>query len=152
MHEVLVNRLGGPSLPRKSVVRLTDRPDMTLDVYRGRKTTKQPTKNRMAEASLIYKLGHQCPTVIHLSALTKNEDTKSPNWLNQGNGNTLLITVWHKKSYLWIMLIRCIFSRVVFCAPATKWGGAYSFTLVFLFVVHHIFSSAVFEESVEVLS
>ena len=44
MHEVLVNCLGGLSLPRKSVVRLTDRPDMTLDVYRGRKattTTKQ---------------------------------------------------------------------------------------------------------------
>ena len=41
MHEVLVNRLGGLSLPRKSVVMLTDRPDMTLDVYRGRKTTIQ---------------------------------------------------------------------------------------------------------------
>ena len=41
VHEVLVNRLGGLSLPRKSVVRLTDRPDMTLDVYRGRKTTNQ---------------------------------------------------------------------------------------------------------------
>ena len=41
MQEVLVNRLGGLSLPRKSVVRLTDRPDMTLDVYRGRKTTIQ---------------------------------------------------------------------------------------------------------------
>ena len=41
MQEVLVNHLGGLSLPRKSVVRLTDRPDMTLDVYRGRKTTKQ---------------------------------------------------------------------------------------------------------------
>ena len=41
MHEVLVNRLGGLSLPRKSVVRLTDRPDMILDVYRGRKTTMQ---------------------------------------------------------------------------------------------------------------
>ena len=41
MHEVLVNRLGGLSLPRKSVVRLTDRPDMTLDVYHGRKTTIQ---------------------------------------------------------------------------------------------------------------
>ena len=41
MHEVLVNRLGGLSLPRKSVVRLTDRPDMTLDVNRGRKTTNQ---------------------------------------------------------------------------------------------------------------
>ena len=35
LHEVLVNRLGGLSLPRKSVVRLTDRPDM-LAVYRGR--------------------------------------------------------------------------------------------------------------------
>ena len=41
MHEVLVNRLGGLSLPTKSVVRLTYRPDMTLDVYRGRKTTMQ---------------------------------------------------------------------------------------------------------------
>ena len=41
MHEVLVDRLGGLSLPRKSVVRLTDRPDMTLDVYRGRKATIQ---------------------------------------------------------------------------------------------------------------
>ena len=43
MHEVLVNRLGGLSLPKKSVVRLTDRPDMTLDVYCGRKATMQPT-------------------------------------------------------------------------------------------------------------
>ena len=34
VHEVLVNRLGGLSLSRKSVVRLTDRPDMTVDVYR----------------------------------------------------------------------------------------------------------------------
>ena len=41
MHEVLANRLGGLSLPRKSVVRFTDRPYMTLDVYRGRKTTNQ---------------------------------------------------------------------------------------------------------------
>ena len=41
MHEVLVSRLGGLSLPRKSVIRLTDCPDMTLDVYCGRKTTIQ---------------------------------------------------------------------------------------------------------------
>ena len=43
MHEVLVNRLGGLSLPRKSGVRLTDHPDMTLDVYLrcGHKTTTQ---------------------------------------------------------------------------------------------------------------
>ena len=39
--EVLVSSVGCLSLPRKSVVRLTDRPDMTLDVYRGRKTTTQ---------------------------------------------------------------------------------------------------------------
>ena len=45
VHEVLVNRLGGLSLPRKSVVMLTDRPDMTLDVYRGRKTTTQHNNN-----------------------------------------------------------------------------------------------------------
>ena len=31
VHEVLVNRLGDLSLPRESVVRLTDRPDMTLE-------------------------------------------------------------------------------------------------------------------------
>ena len=43
MHEVLVNRLGGLSLPRKSVVRLTDRPDMTLDVYRERKNNNTTT-------------------------------------------------------------------------------------------------------------
>ena len=49
MHEVLVNRLGGLSLPRKSVVRLTDRPDMTLDVYRGRKTTMQQQQQMSAE-------------------------------------------------------------------------------------------------------
>ena len=37
--------LGGLSLPRKSVVRLTDYPDMTLDVYRGRKITTQQQQN-----------------------------------------------------------------------------------------------------------
>ena len=39
--KVPVNRLGGLSLHRKSVVRSADRPDMTLDVYRGRKATIQ---------------------------------------------------------------------------------------------------------------
>ena len=48
MHEVLVNRLGGLILPRKSVVRLTDRPDMTLDVYRGRKTTIQQQQQQVS--------------------------------------------------------------------------------------------------------
>ena len=49
VHEVLVNRLGGLSLPRKSVVRLTDRPDMTSDVYRGRKTTMQQQQPNVRE-------------------------------------------------------------------------------------------------------
>ena len=53
MHEVLVNRLGGLSLPRKSVVRLTDRPDMTLDVYRGLKTTIQPTKSTFSRRAVV---------------------------------------------------------------------------------------------------
>ena len=44
VHEVLVNRLGGLSLPRKSEVRLTDRPDMTLD---GRKTIQQQYNNQL---------------------------------------------------------------------------------------------------------
>ena len=52
MHEVLVNRLGGLSLPRKSVVRLTDRPDMTLDVYRGRKEEKKKQKEA-ADGSIV---------------------------------------------------------------------------------------------------
>ena len=49
MHETLVNRLGGLSLPRKSVVRLTDRPDITLDVYRGRKTTMQQQQQPISD-------------------------------------------------------------------------------------------------------
>ena len=53
MHEVLVNRLGGLSLPRKSVVRLTDRPDMTLDVYRGRKTTMQQLHAHLEQIKLL---------------------------------------------------------------------------------------------------
>ena len=35
---------GGLNLPKKSASRLTDRPDMTLDVYRGCKTTTQQQK------------------------------------------------------------------------------------------------------------
>ena len=43
VQEVLVNRLGGLSLPRKSVIRLTDSPDLTLDVCRGSKSTTTTT-------------------------------------------------------------------------------------------------------------
>ena len=53
MHEVLVNRLGGLRLSKKSAVRSTDRPDMTLDVYRGRKTTTQQMIARIEIASRV---------------------------------------------------------------------------------------------------
>ena len=53
VHEVLVNRLGGLSLPRKSVVRLTDRPDMTLDVYCGRKTTTQQPPELVLQQNIV---------------------------------------------------------------------------------------------------
>ena len=43
VHLVLVHHLGGQSLPRNSLVRLTDRPDMTIGVYHGRKPTKRQT-------------------------------------------------------------------------------------------------------------
>ena len=73
MHEVLVNRLGGLSLPRKSVVRLTDRPDMTLDVYRGRKTTMQQQQQQCivgyspgSRAKHIYAPGSDKLTEVHL--------------------------------------------------------------------------------------
>ena len=41
VHKVLANRFGGLNLPRKSVVRLTDHPYITVAVYRGRKTIQQ---------------------------------------------------------------------------------------------------------------
>ena len=50
-------------MSRKSVVRLTDRPDMTLDVYRGGKTTKQQTtclSNSHSVLILLNALGHFC--------------------------------------------------------------------------------------------
>ena len=34
--QLLINRLGGLSLPKKRVVSLTDRPDMIIVVYHGR--------------------------------------------------------------------------------------------------------------------
>ena len=56
MQEVLVNRLGGLSLPRKSVVKLTDRLDMTLDVYHGRKTTTTIIGNLKLVSALVLEL------------------------------------------------------------------------------------------------
>ena len=70
MHEVLVNRLGGLSLPRKSVVRLTDRPDMTLDVYRGRKTTMQQQYCYQSTCYMYILLNKQ---IMQIEWIRKNE-------------------------------------------------------------------------------
>ena len=66
MHEVLVNCLGGLSLPRKSVVRLTERPDMTLDVYHGRKTTATQ------QQQLSFKCSPVCSHALSMS-FNKNQ-------------------------------------------------------------------------------
>ena len=68
MHEVLVNRLGGLSLPRKSVVWLTVRPDMTLDVYRGRKITTQPINQKDKTSPPFCAIVGQGPTVLAVGA------------------------------------------------------------------------------------
>ena len=73
VHEVLVNRLGGLSLSRKSVVRLTDRPAMTLDVYRGRKSTIQyNTSCKNMSSSLLYQ---RCENIL-MSPATKYKTDK----------------------------------------------------------------------------
>ena len=75
------------------MVRLTDRPDMTLDVYRGRKTTKQQQQ----------KLGtledHQksdwksyVPSLVHAYNSTRHERTRySPHFLMFGRHPRLAV-------------------------------------------------------------
>ena len=54
MHKVLVNHLGGLTLPRKSVVRLTDHPNMTIDVCHELKIiTTNPGQRKFLEGSYI---------------------------------------------------------------------------------------------------
>ena len=76
MHKVLVNRLGGLSLPRKSVVRLTDRPDMTLDVYRGCKTTMQQQQQIIVMPALgIGDVGNWFSVCLYIHPLSTFETT-----------------------------------------------------------------------------
>ena len=53
VREVLVNRLGGLSLHRNSVVRLTDRPNMTIAVYCGHKTITQQQLGHFKVGNII---------------------------------------------------------------------------------------------------
>ena len=94
MHEVLVNRLGGLSLPRKSVVRLTDRPDMTLDVYRGHKTTTQQQQQLVLYAAVYLPIA-------------------ADQWLYEANITILKIA--HSRIGTWHKLVYPIY-------PAVRWG------------------------------
>ena len=71
MHEVLVNRVGGLSLPGKSVVRLTDSPNMTLDVYRGRKTTTQQQHTIQFSCQKLYFKAYPVTIFIPQGAVNK---------------------------------------------------------------------------------
>ena len=77
MHKVLINRLGGLSLSRKHVVRLADRPDMTLDVYRGRKTTTQQQQQWLKVKVTIE--GHEfellilCPPLSYAGSRSRSQ-------------------------------------------------------------------------------
>ena len=59
MHKglVLVNRLEGLSLPRKSMVRLTDHPDMTIAVYCGCETMYQKQQFIVLQPTHLDKTG-----------------------------------------------------------------------------------------------
>ena len=93
VHEVLVNRLGGLNLPRKSVVRLTDRPDMTLDVYRGRKTTNQQQQQQDYQVSI-------CSLIPPATAISKTQDR-------------LDTSVWWKLPFSTLFIIYYVQSAII---------------------------------------
>ena len=76
MHEVLVNRLGGLSLTRKSVVWLTDRPDMTVDVCCVRKTTTQQQHDTCDNLISIDEIVVHLPERTETGRLTVSYRTK----------------------------------------------------------------------------
>ena len=120
MHEVLVNRLGGLSLPRKSVVRLTDRPDMTLDFYRGRKTTIQqqhrpPLRLEYISVSVVL----ECTCKLH----GQNCKSYFSRLRNLNYNMSSMFAVWwpyvclpaHPNGHT------CIFSSVVIATTISNW-------------------------------
>ena len=60
MHEVLVNRLGGLSLPRKSVVRLTDRPDIQQQQLRFVDDIDALAEEEQEQEALVESLDKTC--------------------------------------------------------------------------------------------
>ena len=91
---VQVSRLGALSLPRNSVVRLINRPNMTIAVYHGRKTTTlhyiykvflMRTHQRIFLAKKLWDaLTYQCFISLKKQQQKKNKKTvtlsKMPDW------------------------------------------------------------------------
>ena len=111
MHEVLVNRLGGLSLPRKSVVRLTDRPDMTLDVYRGRKTTIQQQQQQQH-------ISTTCMTNAYFFRGSNSaifSFASFPNWLESTLAGKRLILKLFPLKYDPILVVPCLQVKFIVC-------------------------------------
>ena len=98
MHKILVNSLGGLSLPRKSVVRLTDRPDTTLDVYCGRKPTIQ--QQQQFQIVLLFEYRYTCiePFSIELCFFSTMVETSFRVGIIQAAKNYILFIkiLWKK--------------------------------------------------------
>ena len=66
MHLMLVNRLGGLSLPRNAVVRLTDRLDMTIAVHSGRISTTHNTFTHSVKSETTTNFSRKCIHTLEL--------------------------------------------------------------------------------------
>ena len=83
------SRLGMAS--NKSVVRLTDRPDMTLDVYRGRKTTMQQLVCGRPTVTLGFALLHQTKQIQIITLQTRTNHSKTLNMYFTYFSNSFII-------------------------------------------------------------
>ena len=73
VHKILLtgNCLGGLSLLRKSVIRLTDHPDMTIAIYRGHKTTTQQQGRYIKAMASTRMETFSCPDISYSLFSTK---------------------------------------------------------------------------------
>ena len=101
VHEVLVNHLGGLSLPRKHVVRVTDSPDMTSAAYHGIKQQQQTTIKLHLVKQLV-KEGN--------SSLVYFEDWDTvgsyKNFWQSGTRSTILFHNWNFFFYAPVTIVR----------------------------------------------
>ena len=104
MHKVLVNRLGVLSLPRKSVVSLTDRTDITLDIIESIHNTCLALENFETSCQIFCDISKAFDRVWHRGLLLKME--------RYGIRGDLLL--WFK-SYLE--------NRTQKCALRAAWNG-----------------------------